>query len=347
LEKEGITTEASRFTMFFLLKIFKPIHGLPLRGSGRPGVQYFSFLCDSLIPLNETQQLLEGLSAGDHKSLARVISLVENESPGYDAILKALTSRHTPVIGFTGPPGAGKSTLINALAGMLAERQKKIAIVAVDPTSPFNYGSLLADRIRMSERFNNPNIFIRSVATRGSLGGLSEKMIEITDVLKAAPFDVILIETVGVGQSEVEIAGLADTTVVVVVPESGDEIQAMKSGIMEIADVFVVNKCDRDGADTLVNTLNKSSLTGEHDTPVIKTSTVQPQGLEELLAIIMQPPKENNEKQVQLMTEKLYRIIQKKRMKGIDKKALAEKIRQAKGGKLNIYVMAEEYLTQI
>jgi LAO/AO transport system kinase len=197
-----------------------------------------------------TQGLLHQIKSGDYKSLARAISFVENESEGYEEILFALKySSNTPVIGITGPPGAGKSTLINTLAKHFSSTGKKIAIVAIDPTSPFNYGSLLGDRLRMSELFTNPNIFIRSAATRGSLGGLSEKIIEVVDVLRNADFDYIFVETVGVGQSEVEVAGLADTTVVVFVPESGDEIQTMKSGIMEIADIFVVNKSDRDGAE--------------------------------------------------------------------------------------------------
>src|SRR5690606_12306870 len=147
-------------------------------------------------------------------------------------------------IGITGPPGAGKSTLVNAITGHLVNEGKKIAILAVDPTSPFNFGSLLGDRIRMAQQFNNPNVYIRSLATRGALGGISAKTIEIVDLMKSADFDLILVETVGVGQSEVEIAGLADKTVVVLVPESGDEIQHIKSGLMEVAQGFVVNKAD-------------------------------------------------------------------------------------------------------
>jgi LAO/AO transport system kinase len=229
-----------------------------------------------------TQELLQQVVKGDYKSLARAITMVENESEGYEDLLFALNQvSNIPVVGITGPPGAGKSTLINALALHLSLQEKRIAIVSVDPTSPFNYGSLLGDRLRMSVLFNNEYIFIRSLATRGSLGGLSEKIIEVIDVLRAAPFDFIIVETVGVGQSEVEIAGLADTTVVVFVPESGDEIQTMKSGIMEIADIFVVNKSDREGAQEFANTLER--LVHEHpasewNIPVIKTSASQKQG---------------------------------------------------------------------
>src|SRR6266571_1288884 len=172
------------------------------------------------------QELLELIIHGDVKALSRSISLIE-----------------------TGAPGTGKSTLTDALIGALVNDEKKIGVLCVDPSSPFNLGALLGDRIRMSEWYNHPNVFIRSLATRGNLGGLHPKIIEITDLLKAAAFDYIIIETVGVGQSEIEIAGLADVTVVVLVPEAGDEVQTMKAGLMEIADVFVVNKADRPDAD--------------------------------------------------------------------------------------------------
>ncbi len=165
------------------------------------------------------------LNAHNFKSVARALTIVENDLKGSDELLKNLRfSQNTPVVGITGPPGAGKSTLVNCLISQLTSNNKKVAILAIDPTSPFNMGSLLGDRIRMTPHFNHPDVFIRSLATRGSLGGLSAKTIEMTDVLRAAGFDYILIETVGVGQSEIEIAGLADVTLVVLVPEGGDEI---------------------------------------------------------------------------------------------------------------------------
>ena len=165
--------------------------------------------------------LHEQLKAGDFLALARSITIVENELDDYASLLLHLhENRHARVVGITGPPGAGKSTLVNALLSHWLKENKKIAVIAVDPSSPFNYGALLGDRIRMSEYYTNPNIYIRSLATRGALGGLSAKIIEITDLVKEAPFDLILVETVGVGQSEVEIAGLADCTIVALVPEA-------------------------------------------------------------------------------------------------------------------------------
>jgi LAO/AO transport system kinase len=189
--------------------------------------------------LEKAKQLINQLQNGNVKALARLLTIVENNLAGADDILKALKIKEVPVVGITGPPGAGKSTLVNSVLNELSKNHKT-AILAIDPTSPFNMGSLLGDRIRMTDQFNNKNVFIRSLATRGSLGGLSAKTIEMVDVLKSADFDYIFIETVGVGQSEIEIAGLADLTVVVLVPEAGDEIQSIKSGLMEIADIFVV-----------------------------------------------------------------------------------------------------------
>jgi GTPase len=269
---------------------------------------------------------LEAIRNGDTRSLARCISLIENEAVGYETLLEMLDSNdQVNITGITGPPGAGKSTLVDALIGSFTTDGKKVAVLCVDPSSPFNLGALLGDRIRMSTWYNHPGVFIRSLATRGSLGGLHPRIIEITELLKAAHFDHIIVETVGVGQSEIEITGLADTTVVVLVPEAGDDIQGMKAGLMEIADIFVVNKADRPGADIFIKHLRQmmghSPKDKSKEPSVVKTVASEKQGIEELVAALNlhQTLGTVPAKRSWLLTERAFHLVQQQKMKDFDK----------------------------
>ncbi|MES2779165.1 MAG: methylmalonyl Co-A mutase-associated GTPase MeaB [Bacteroidota bacterium] len=278
--------------------------------------------------------LLQQLANHNKRALARAISFVENETAGYEELLQALPTSQTPVIGITGPPGAGKSTLISALTQQMLEGGKKVAVIAIDPSSPFNHGALMGDRVRMSDHFLHPDVFIRSMASRGSLGGLSPKILEVTDVLKAAWFDYIIIETVGVGQSEVEIASLADTTILALVPEAGDDIQTIKSGVMEIADIYVLNKADRDGASTFCKNLTllaHSHATKEWEAPVIKTIATKNEGLSELLTAIENHGKSDTHhlRKAVLVAEKALTLIKNMRTKDISFSQLLNEIKVA------------------
>jgi LAO/AO transport system kinase len=297
------------------------------------------------------QRLLDQIQKGDTKALARGISFVENEQEGYEQLLATLPeNKATKLIGITGPPGAGKSTLVNVLIQQIVNKNKKLAVLCVDPSSPFNLGAVLGDRIRMSEWYTHPDVFIRSLATRGAMGGLHPKIIEITELVKAASFDYIIIETVGVGQSEIEIAGLADVTVVVLVPEAGDEVQTMKAGLMEIADIFVVNKSDRPDADSFVKNLRlmlaPAFRSHAAEIPIVKTVAAQGTGVAELFQKIEKHLQLNsiNEKHFWLLAERAYYLIQQQRMKTVNKSELKNMIEErVEEGGFNLYHFIQQF----
>ena len=238
---------------------------------------------------NDIERLVDGVRNGDVQAIARTISLIENEHPAAEALLNALFpyTGNAYRIGITGPPGAGKSTLTAQITRQLRKEGKTVGIIAVDPTSPFTGGAVLGDRIRMAEFATDPGVFIRSMASRGSMGGLARRTQDVGDVLDAAGKDVIIYETVGVGQTELDIAEAADTTVVVLVPESGDAIQTMKAGLMEIADIFVVNKSDREGAERIKIELDLMlqlrPTKRAWEPPIVMTVAYKGEGIEELM----------------------------------------------------------------
>jgi LAO/AO transport system kinase len=240
------------------------------------------------------QPWIDRVRSGDSRALARAISMVENHEPGSTDVLKALFP-HTAksrIIGLTGAPGSGKSTLVDQLAKHYRKHKQTVGIIAVDPTSPYTGGAILGDRIRMQDHFADSGIYIRSMATRGSLGGLARATADVAAVLAASGRDLIMIETVGVGQDEVDIVRLADITIVILVPGMGDDVQTIKAGIMEIADIFVINKSDREGAERVEREIRAlQSLAARSDRwtpPVVKTVASEGKGTAELATAIAQ-----------------------------------------------------------
>jgi LAO/AO transport system kinase len=298
------------------------------------------------------EELINLAITSDKRSIARCISLVENEVDGYEEITSTLASKiDVPIIGITGPPGAGKSTLVDALIGEYVHQGKRVAVVCVDPSSPFNMGALLGDRIRMSKWYNHEDVFIRSLASRGALGGLHPFAIEITDLLRGCGFDVVIVETVGVGQSEIEIAGLADVTLLVLVPEAGDEIQFMKAGLMEAASMFVVNKADRSGADKFASLLKamlhaSGDLRYNNQSVVLKTTASKGEGIAELKLAIDHLLLENRytERKIALLARRAFRLIEKKRMADVNSADLFEQIKKGlESNSFNLYKFIKNY----
>src|SRR5687767_10381074 len=241
----------------------------------------------------DDRTLAERLLAGDKRALARAISLVEDDDPEGWALVREVYPRtgNADVVGFTGPPGAGKSTLIGALVKLARGRDRDVAVLSIDPSSPFRGGALLGDRIRLSDHFLDPGVYIRSMATRGALGGLAEAALQAALLMDAAGKDDIFLETVGVGQAEVDVIDHADTIVLVLIPGSGDSIQALKAGVMEIPDVIVVNKADHPLTDTMVREI-KGVLTlapqGSRPVPIVRTEAHRGEGIEELAAKLLE-----------------------------------------------------------
>lgn len=294
-------------------------------------------------------QWIEQIQQGDTRALARAISLAENDSEGLIEALAKTSIPYKPVIGITGPPGAGKSTLTDALIGALIQAGKSVAVLCVDPSSPFHQGAVLGDRIRMSEWYTHPKVYIRSLATRGALGGLHPRILEITDLVRCFSADWILVETVGVGQSEVEVAGLADRTVVVLVPEAGDEVQTMKAGLLEVADLFVVNKSDRPDADRFRSHLERMMQEDRSPgsiTPIVSAVATEKKGVEEILSklneLLLAPSQVQRDRL--LLLEKAKHLLREHWLRKLNAgkmKASLERAMQLPG--FNLYAWVNDY----
>jgi len=304
------------------------------------------------------QELIDAVTGGERRALGRLITRVENREPGWQDAMKVLYPRTgtARIIGITGPPGAGKSSLTNRIAGILLERGRRVGIIAVDPTSPFSGGALLGDRLRMRDVATASGIFIRSMATRGTLGGLCQGARDVARILDAAGHELVLIETVGVGQDEIEVVKAADLVVVVCVPGQGDGIQTLKAGIMEIADLFVVNKADREGADELVADIRSMlALSGDRNgeaPPVLETCALSGEGVDALVAALVERAdraRSSGERTEARAREEILTLIERelarlvRRRFGSDSR-LDEAVKSVQCGEIDPYSAAEAIL---
>jgi LAO/AO transport system kinase len=307
------------------------------------------------------QKLIDDMKAGSVPALARLVSRVENREPGWMEAMKAIFPQtgRARLVGITGSPGAGKSTLTNRVARRLVDRGHKVGIIAVDPSSPFSGGAILGDRLRMMDVSDLEGVFVRSMATRGALGGLNQSARDVAKILDAFGKDFVLIETVGVGQDEVEVVKTADIVLVVLVPGQGDAIQAIKAGIMEIADIFVVNKADRDGADEVVRDieamLDLDTELGAVPPPIFKTVATKGTGVEalveETLKMLEAPPRRAEWQEERIRVE-LVGLVEKELIDMIEKRwardgKLDRAIRQVQAQEKDPYTIVQEVLAPL